>query len=106
MEPDDLLVADRSGTRVRRDPGAVAALTSWSEGMLVFQDRALADAVTEMNRYVARPIVLGDAAVGRIRVSGSFRTGAARAFVDALQLGFPVRAAQRADGSMVLTAKR
>jgi transmembrane sensor len=105
MRPDELLVADRSGMRVARDPAAVAAFTSWREGLLVFRDRTVAEAAAEMNRYAAPPIVLGDAAVAGVRISGSFRTGETRAFVDALQLGFPIRATQRTDGAVVLTRR-
>lgn len=105
MRPDDLLVARGGRTTVRRDPEAVAALTGWREGLLVFQDRSLAEAVAEMNRYAARPVMLGDAAVGRIRVSGSFRSDQIGAFVNALRIGFPVDARPRADGTVVLVKR-
>lgn len=106
MRPDDLLVALGREITVRCDPEAVAALTSWREGLLVFQDRSLAEAVAEMNRYVPQPVLLGDAAVGRVRVSGSFRPDQIDTFVDALRMGFPVDVDARADGTVVLVTRR
>lgn len=105
MRPDDLLTARGREVTVRRDPAAVAAITDWREGLLVFQDVPLIDAVAEVNRYASRPLVLGDGKVGRLRISGSFRPERLPAFLEALRMGFPVELARRGDGAVVLTAR-
>lgn len=48
---------------------------SWTSGRLIFRDTPLRDAVEEINRYGDRRIVLADAAIGALPVSGVFFTG-------------------------------
>lgn len=86
-------LARRDGVLVRSMPLAEAArLVDWRSGLLVFQDTPLAEAADEFNRYNARKIVIGDAAVGDLRIGGSFRWENAEGFVRLLEQGFPVRA--------------
>lgn len=101
MRPGDLLVAGARGMRVRRDPRAIEALTSWNEGLVIAQDEPLATVAAEMSRYARRPIRV-EGAAAQIRVSGAFRAGATESFAEALALGFPVRAERAADGAIVL----
>lgn len=70
--------AGRTST-ARVDRPDVRAATAWRQGEIVFDDTSVADAVVEMNRYGHEPIVLHDA-VGRMRISGRFRTGDALSF--------------------------
>ena len=79
-QPASLLPADsvalvrEGGVLVRSvSPGDAERLLDWREGLLAFRDTALADAATEFNRYNTRKIVMGDAAVGKLRIGGSFR---------------------------------
>ena len=67
-------------------------MVGWMDGVLVFRDTALSDAVAEFNRYSARRIVVADASVGALRIGGSFRWSNAEGFVRLLEQGFPVRA--------------
>ncbi|MBX9813581.1 MAG: FecR domain-containing protein, partial [Sphingomonas sp.] len=101
MRPGELLVSGARGVRLRRDPRAVEALTSWNEGLVIAEDQPLGAVVAEMNRYARRPIRVEGAAAA-IRVSGAFRAGATESFAEALALGFPVRAARAADGAILL----
>jgi transmembrane sensor len=64
--------------------------TSWRDGRLILAADRLADAIAEMNRYSRAPIVLGDAAVGELKVSGVFRTADPQAFARALTEYFNV----------------
>lgn len=83
----------RDGVLVRNVPLADARqLLDWRSGMLSFRDATLAEAAGEFNRYNARKIVIGDAAVGQLRIGGSFRWSNAEGFVRLLEQGFPVRA--------------
>lgn len=86
-------------------PADVEASLSWRSGYLTFHEDTLRDAVAEFNRYNARKIVIEDAAVGDIRLSGKFRTDEYEAFVRLLEGGFPIHA-QRLDQKVVLTSRQ
>ena len=101
MQPSEVLVASAASATVARDP-EIEHVVSWRSGMVIFENDSLAEAVAEMNRYVRQPIVLQDASVGRIRVSGAFRTGETDAFIEALELSFPVRVVERRGDAIVL----
>ncbi|TYT26390.1 DUF4880 domain-containing protein [Luteimonas viscosa] len=91
-------IARRDGVLVRSMPLAEAArLVDWRSGLLLFRDTPLAEAADEFNRYNARKIVIGDPAVGDLRIGGSFRWENAEGFVRLLEQGFPVRAEYRSD---------
>jgi len=69
----------------------------WRNGYLVFRDTALSAAAAEFNRYNARRLVIGDAAVGELRVGGNFRWSNAEVFVGLLEQAMPVRAERLPD---------
>lgn len=87
-------VARASGTNVMLQkepvPAAEEAL-SWRQGVLVFHDLTLAQAVAEFNRYNTRQIVIEDPQVASLTVAGSFRANNVDAFVRLLEKGYPVR---------------
>ena len=88
-----MAIAKSNSVLVRSIPLAEAAQqVDWRSGMLFFRDTTLAEAATEFNRYNARKIVIGDAAVGDLRIGGNFRWANAEGFVRLLEQGFPVRA--------------
>ena len=78
--------------------------TSWRDGVVVFDDAPLADAVIEMNRYTTHPVVLADARIGTFRVSGVFKTGDPQRFAQAMAEVFPL-AIDDAGGSPELKLK-
>ena len=45
-----------------------------------------------MNRYSGTPIVIADPTIADMRISGAFRTGQSRSFVEAIGEAFPVEA--------------
>ncbi|MBD8617965.1 FecR domain-containing protein [Sphingomonas sp. CFBP 13728] len=106
MVPDDVLTASVGGVSVQHIPGRALALSSWSEGRLVFEDETLRQAVAEMNRYGAPQIVITDAEAGRLRISGAFRTGEVQPFLDALEMGFPVTVDRHANGGITIASKK
>jgi transmembrane sensor len=75
--------------------------TSWRDGRLVFAADRLADAVAEMNRYSRSPIVLGDAAVGELKVSGVFRTADPQAFARALADYFNIETSEQGNATVL-----
>ncbi|WP_431286752.1 hypothetical protein [Roseateles chitinivorans] len=69
---------------VTLDRPRIDQVTAWKRSEVVFDDVSLPEAVTEMNRYNREPIVLvGDAALSRLRVSGSYRAGDSDGFAHA-----------------------
>jgi transmembrane sensor len=104
LSPGDSLVVSNAHSLLRRGTN-VARIGSWRQGQLVFDDNTLASAVEEMNRYSNTPIVLGDSAVGSLRVSGVFNAGHSRSFIETVTGHYPIIASERADGSVVLALK-
>ncbi|WP_169729241.1 FecR family protein [Solimonas soli] len=50
-------------------------VTNWSQGRLVFRGTPLATALSEINRYSAKKVLIGSPALADVPVSGSFVTG-------------------------------
>jgi len=84
----------------------IATETSWRDGVVVFDDEPLSQAVAEINRYALLPIVVGDAQLSQFRVNGRFRTGEPSVFVGAVTAYFPVEAQVQPNGETVLVARR
>jgi transmembrane sensor len=68
----------------------------------VFHETPLAEAVAELNRYNARQIVIRDAGVAAMHLTGRFRATNSEAFINLLEQTFHVRA-QRGPTEIVLT---
>lgn len=81
-----------------------AALTSWSQGFLVFSATPLRDALAEINRYSNIRLTLADPALGDLRVSGSFKLGDGAAVSEALPYALPVKASKH-DGTIVISKR-
>ena len=94
-EPDLVL---RPGQAAELAPEGAAQVASvdlrrtgaWRYGQMIFDAEPLARAVAEINRYHRRKIVLSDAALGDIAISGVFQTGRPEAFADVLTTAFPI----------------
>lgn len=98
-----LTAAPDEPTRVRNED--VERLAGWRGGLVAFDDTPLSEAVEEINRYTARPIMLADAAVGRNRVSGTFRVGEPDRFARTMSELFPVELTSSEDGRSVLSSR-
>ena len=83
---------------------AVEEAVSWRTGFVVFHETALTEVVAELNRYNTRKIVLEDASLATIRLSGRFEPTQYQAFVRLLENGFAVRAVDEGE-RIVLTAR-
>lgn len=104
MTPNDVLVASGVTTSVKKVEDA-KQIASWRDGLIIFENERLIDAIREVNRYVTRPIILADQRLESVRVSGAFKTGEVRAFVEALELGFSVRVAEETPLHIILVGK-
>ena len=81
----------------------VPSSTSWRSGRIVFTDTPLADAISEVNRYRNRPITTADAAIGGLKISGTYRVSEVDRFPQALASYYPLEAATRPSGETVLS---
>ncbi|MQA37659.1 FecR family protein [Rugamonas aquatica] len=70
---------------------APAAVGSWRQRRVNFDDTTLADALAEFDRYADSGLSIVDPAVAQLRLSGSFDVGNPAQFAAALPLALPVR---------------
>jgi transmembrane sensor len=110
--PDGTRRALRPGDRVTMTSqgrlesiGAVAIeQLRWPIGMMVFRNTPLNDAARQANRYSRSRIVLGDAAVGRLRVTGTFQAGDTLGLARSLAAAFSLTLDVLPSGQIVLRA--
>ncbi len=102
MKPNDVLVI-QGGRAVVSHYADMRRFVSWQDGLMVFDNTPLSEAVAELNRYEKRPIVLGDARVGSIRVSGTFEVGHSAEFLTSIEQILPVRVVQKTPEMIVIS---
>ncbi len=95
-----LVTAGQVSVQPRDDLGGI---TAWQHDTLVLNGESLDYAVAEMNRYLPNKIVIGDPALSRVRVGGSFATTRPAEFLRALRSSFGIRATAGRAGGIVLT---
>jgi len=92
MSPgQSMLMVDGMGAG-RPSSADLGRAMAWRNGQMIFDNVALADAAAEMNRYSTLQVVVADPSLRKLRISGTFNAGQSRAFVEAIQSYFPVRA--------------
>lgn len=72
-----------------------ANVVAWTQGRIVFDDTALADAIATVNRYGGKPVSLDAQDMASERISGTFEAGDSQSFVTAVTAFLPLR--QRID---------
>jgi transmembrane sensor len=80
------------------DPQAVEA---WRTGRLIYRDQPLGDVVADLNEQFQRPIILEDAALAQVRVSGVLVLDDQAAVIRRLALLAPIKALPSARGVML-----
>jgi len=80
---------------LRQGLDVVQAL-AWREGKLIFDNEPLTRVAARMNNYGATPIVI-EGQAGDLHISGVFRAGDTSAFVDAMEIYFPLAAVRKED---------
>jgi transmembrane sensor len=75
LNPGDFVHATATSVSVARVTASdLSNEVSWRRGVLVFHHMTLAKAASEFNRYNTEKIIVGDAAIGRLEIRGTFRT--------------------------------
>lgn len=92
--------------RIAARPGGnmdLNRITAWQRDTLVLNGESLDYALSEINRYLPNKIVIGDPALSRIRMGGTFATTNTDEFLKALHSSFGIRATPSANGGIILT---
>ncbi len=106
MQPGQRVRVGRSmpaQAAVQLDRDLIDQALAWRRGNVVFNDATLPQAVAEMNRYSALPIVVGEELRG-MTVSGSYRAGDSASFARALADLFGL--AVRTQGDQLLLTRK
>src|SRR3546814_14635375 len=103
LHPGDALIDAAGAARVRVKVDVDQQLR-WREVFVEFADATRAEAAAEMSRYSGKQIVIGDPAIGRLRVSGVFRTGNPERFAAIVGELLPVRQRPLPGGGVELSA--
>lgn len=77
---------------------------SWEAGQLSFSDEPLETAVERVNRYSKTKLVIADADIRQLRVSGVYNAGDVEAFETGIGAVMPVKA--RRDGDVIALSRR
>jgi transmembrane sensor len=96
--PNQAVIAEAG--RLRNDPINISDardMMAWQGGEIVFRGMTLYQAVDEFNRYLDRKIVIGDPAIGSIRLGGRFYFDDPSSFLAALHDGFGIKVGVSAD---------
>ena len=103
----DLAAGQRAAVTARgieREAGpTVEAVVGWTERRLVFRDERLADVVAEFNRYRVRPLIIDDAQLAGLKISGVFDASDPESLVSYLKSFETVDVDQPNDGSLHLS---
>lgn len=79
------------------DVPPVDATAAWRRGEVVLDETPLSLAVTEMNRYQRKRLVLDDPSIGELPVSGIYRTGSSEDFAHAIATVYGLEVVQNGD---------
>ena len=81
----------------------LAAATAWTEGLLMFDAAPLSEVVEEFNRHNIRPLVVEDARLRNLRISGIFPATGAERIVQFLRERFGVAVRETDDDIRIST---
>lgn len=104
-QPTDLLPGEAvtiTGDHPVREHVDLAKVGSWRTGKLVFDNDTLATAIAQLNRYTHAQIALSGSALAGLRVSGVFKAGQNKSFLEALTGHYPIRIAEQGPDRIVL----
>jgi transmembrane sensor len=92
LHPGQRLDTSQGATAVQLSLADPQAVESWRTGRLIYRDQPLGDVVADLNEQFQQPIVLEDAALAQIRVSGVLVLDDQAAVIRRLALLAPIKA--------------
>ena len=106
LHPLQQLVYDADGTLGNPRSIDRNVAESWTRGRLVFKEERLADLIAEFNRYSHDQLVLSQAELGEIRVSGVFNAGDQPGLLATLRQGWGLQAKPVGGNRIELSASK
>lgn len=91
LKAGDVAHADHAGTASAVGRAGAESVAAWRNGRVVFDDTPLAEAVAEFGRYGFDGVVIRDADVAAMRITGNFNVTELGGFAAALPQVLPVR---------------
>lgn len=90
LMPNESAALSRTGaiTVASVDP---AGALGWIEGRLSFRNTPLSEVVNQANRYSTTKIIITDASLANIRLSGNFKAGDSASIASAAELILPIK---------------
>lgn len=98
LEAGQAVAVDRAGHLGPVLPADTAGVSDWLQGRLTFSGTPLKEAVTEMNRYSDRKLIVADARLTGLRIDGEFEAGNTEALAQALHALYGVDTQVSEDG--------
>lgn len=83
LSPGQRITFERTGTAAIDTPRPEST-AAWRRGEVVLDETALESAIEEMNRYQRQRLVLDEPAIGKLPISGIYRTGNNQDFARAI----------------------
>ncbi|WP_426234125.1 FecR family protein [Pseudomonas sp. TWP3-2] len=77
---------------------------AWRNGKLVLDNLALSEALPLINRYLDKPLMLGESSVGNIRVGGIYNVKELNSLVSSLPRVLPVYLTRNKEGNPVINS--
>jgi transmembrane sensor len=102
----EILTSRASDAAPVRAVERVSPPAAWREGRLFYDGAALIDVVADVNRYYAGRIELASPEIGRLRITGSFRTDRIDQLLANLQQILPVVAEHDGTDTVILKLQR
>lgn len=88
-------------------PVDVEAITAWQKSRLIFRETPLHEVVLQINRYHAKPLVLGgDKQLQHIKVSGEFNANNRDGMIQSLKKLFPLQNVEQQEATVLLYSAR
>jgi len=78
---DVVIATTKSMSVTRKQTADLVNTLGWRRGVIVFKDTTLGDAVSELDRYNDRKVIVADASVARRTLSGTIATTDVEAFI-------------------------
>jgi transmembrane sensor len=103
LSPGDQVTAT-TGTITPAKKANLAAATAWTEGLLMFDSAPLSEVVREFNRHNIKPMMIMDARLQELRISGIFPATGAERLTGFLQERFGI-AVQESDDAIRLSTE-
>ncbi|MDA5192839.1 FecR family protein [Govanella unica] len=104
LHPEETALLDPSFSGITKKHDDVARLTSWRQGSLDLTGFTLEEAVTEVNRYSTKRIIIGDDSIRKLPLNAVFNIHDLDRFVPSIERLLPVKVASRTDETIVLTS--